>query len=512
VVIVGQKRKPARAPDAEQVEQAKPAAQAPGSLSTQAHYVLSLQQSAGHRAVRQLVQSNETGLPDDLKSGVESLSGVSLDDVRVHYDSSEAAQLDALAYTQGTDIHVGPGQEQHLPHEAWHVVQQAEGRVQPTGELGGGVAVNDDTGLEREAEAMGARAAAAPARPAPRAAKQVVAPKQAVARAGAPVQRLLAHTSPIAHGDVVTVRQVGGKLVYILDGRPNNGIVVVKFEVFGNESLARYRDRSEALRAIAASVLQNVPGTAPLTPADMGEIAQIPANAGGADLAHLKTMAAGVLNNQQGYDTLLAMKMENINVGQNLEDMVTAANQAAQQAPVAAAVPAAAPGPGRGGRVRGRGAGPAAPPPVVSPQSAVWREFGRMAAFDLLVSNNDRFAPDRVNLQNVDMTGQQGVSLDVVDPNSRLDKAFPWEGEANFMAPAAWAQEIVGGMCDSLHVPQMYFAVVLQEFLTGFAAAKTHLKGQEGTYRALGPRLGGHGQAQAQSHTYGIMATRLHRI
>jgi len=67
---------------------------------------------------------NNTGLPDNLKSGVEQLSGISLDGVKVHYNSEKPAQLNALAYAQGTDIHVGPGQEQHLPHEAWHVVQQ----------------------------------------------------------------------------------------------------------------------------------------------------------------------------------------------------------------------------------------------------------------------------------------------------------------------------------------------------------------------------------------------------
>jgi hypothetical protein len=75
---------------------------------------------------------NNTGLPDNLKSGIESLSGISMDGVKVHYNSSQPAQLNALAYAQGTDIHVAPGQEQHLPHEAWHVVQQAQGRVQPT--------------------------------------------------------------------------------------------------------------------------------------------------------------------------------------------------------------------------------------------------------------------------------------------------------------------------------------------------------------------------------------------
>lgn len=101
---------------------------------------------------------NNTGLPDNLKSGIESLSGMSMDSVRVHYNSSQPAQLNALAYAQGTDIHVAPGQEQHLPHEAWHVVQQAQGRVQPTMQMKDGVPVNDDKGLEHEADVMGAKA------------------------------------------------------------------------------------------------------------------------------------------------------------------------------------------------------------------------------------------------------------------------------------------------------------------------------------------------------------------
>ena len=102
---------------------------------------------------------NRTGMPDGLKAGIESMSGLSMDSVRVHYGSSQPAQLNALAYAQGSDIHVAPGQEQHLPHEAWHVVQQAQGRVQPTMQLNEGVPVNDDAGLEQEADVMGARAA-----------------------------------------------------------------------------------------------------------------------------------------------------------------------------------------------------------------------------------------------------------------------------------------------------------------------------------------------------------------
>jgi hypothetical protein len=107
---------------------------------------------------------NRTGLPDGLKSAIESLSGISLDSVSVHYNSSQPAQLNALAYTQGGDIHVAPGQERHLPHEAWHVVQQAQGRVQPTMQMKDGVPVNDDAGLEHEADVMGGHAAAGAAR------------------------------------------------------------------------------------------------------------------------------------------------------------------------------------------------------------------------------------------------------------------------------------------------------------------------------------------------------------
>lgn len=102
---------------------------------------------------------NDTGLPDNLKSGVENLSGMSLDHVKVHYGSDKPAQLNALAYAQGSDIHVAPGQEKHLPHEAWHVVQQMQGRVQPTVQMEE-VSINDDPSLETEADVMGAKALA----------------------------------------------------------------------------------------------------------------------------------------------------------------------------------------------------------------------------------------------------------------------------------------------------------------------------------------------------------------
>jgi|GEM_PF-6701525 len=99
-----------------------------------------------------------SGLPEPLKAQIESLSGVSMDNVKVHYNSDKPSEVQALAYTQGNDIYVAPGQEKHLPHEAWHVVQQAQGRVKPTLQMKSDLLVNDDVGLESEADIMSKKA------------------------------------------------------------------------------------------------------------------------------------------------------------------------------------------------------------------------------------------------------------------------------------------------------------------------------------------------------------------
>lgn len=95
-------------------------------------------------------------LPPTLRKGIESLSGHDLSAVQVHANSSLPASVGALAYTQGTQIHLAPGQDHHLPHEAWHAVQQAAGRVAVTGTVNG-QPLNDHPALEREADTMGSR-------------------------------------------------------------------------------------------------------------------------------------------------------------------------------------------------------------------------------------------------------------------------------------------------------------------------------------------------------------------
>jgi hypothetical protein len=118
-------------------------------------------------------------LPEALRSGAEALGGFSLADVKVHRDSPEPAKLGALAFARGSDIHLGKARDQHLGHEAWHVVQQKQGRVRPTAEVAG-VGVNVDASLEAEADRMGRllnRPSTVAAGPAPRPAAGGMSPQ-----------------------------------------------------------------------------------------------------------------------------------------------------------------------------------------------------------------------------------------------------------------------------------------------------------------------------------------------
>ncbi len=65
--------------------------------SSQVLQYKALQQAANATFQR---KENDTGLPDDLKAGVEGLSGHSMDDVKVHYNSTKPAQLKAHAFAQ----------------------------------------------------------------------------------------------------------------------------------------------------------------------------------------------------------------------------------------------------------------------------------------------------------------------------------------------------------------------------------------------------------------------------
>ena len=114
-------------------------------------------ESGGGSTSRVSFPARSNQLPPALRTSMESLGGVDLSDVVVQRNSPKPAKLRAAAYAQGNQIHLSPGADKHLPHEAWHVVQQKQNRV-PTTTSFKGQAINDSPRLEREADRMGQRA------------------------------------------------------------------------------------------------------------------------------------------------------------------------------------------------------------------------------------------------------------------------------------------------------------------------------------------------------------------
>jgi hypothetical protein len=104
-------------------------------------------------------------MPAAVQARMEQAFGADFSGVRVH-EGAQASEVGARAYTQGSDIHFAPGAyrpdsrqgQELLGHELTHVLQQRQGRVQASTQYQG-VAINDDPGLEREADELGAQAA-----------------------------------------------------------------------------------------------------------------------------------------------------------------------------------------------------------------------------------------------------------------------------------------------------------------------------------------------------------------
>jgi Domain of unknown function (DUF4157) len=162
----------------ERLTEPRPAPAMPGIAE------VGIRQSAAQRAVRPVLvqrkradeatasprlpapaQGSGRPMPRSVQAKMERSFHADFSAVRIH-EGPQAHAVGALAYTQGADIHFAPGQYQPesrrgqelLGHELTHVVQQARGRVRAP-QQAARVPINDDAGLEREADAMGARAA-----------------------------------------------------------------------------------------------------------------------------------------------------------------------------------------------------------------------------------------------------------------------------------------------------------------------------------------------------------------
>ncbi|HSI77828.1 MAG TPA: DUF4157 domain-containing protein [Lunatimonas sp.] len=105
-------------------------------------------------------------LPGELQANLETSFRQDFSDVNIHTSSQAAQHLNALAYTQGEGIHFAPGEfnphsesgRNLIGHEFTHIVQQRSGVVQPNAVLGKGLPLNDNQGLENEANSLGRKA------------------------------------------------------------------------------------------------------------------------------------------------------------------------------------------------------------------------------------------------------------------------------------------------------------------------------------------------------------------
>lgn len=128
------------------------------------HIARSLDQRMAAQSEARIPQSGGAPLSRDVRAKMEPRLGSDLSGVRVHTggESATAAQdLSAKAFTVGSDFGSGqyqPGTKEGdklIAHELTHVVQGQRSGIQRKA----ATPVNDDAGLEREADATGAKAA-----------------------------------------------------------------------------------------------------------------------------------------------------------------------------------------------------------------------------------------------------------------------------------------------------------------------------------------------------------------
>jgi hypothetical protein len=107
------------------------------------------------------LQGQGLPLPPSIRSKMEATFAADFSDVRIHADSQAPTMLNALAFTQGSNVHFAPNRYQpHDPqglellgHELTHVVQQRQGHNNVNVPLG--MVAVDDAALEREADVIG---------------------------------------------------------------------------------------------------------------------------------------------------------------------------------------------------------------------------------------------------------------------------------------------------------------------------------------------------------------------
>jgi len=114
----------------------------------------------------QIQRKKNENLPEDLQEKIENSFGQDFSNVNIQKNSKEAIGLNARAFTKGDSIHFAPSEfnpnsekgKNLIGHEFTHVTQQRSGVVKPTSVMGEGLNLNNDRGLESEADYFGQKA------------------------------------------------------------------------------------------------------------------------------------------------------------------------------------------------------------------------------------------------------------------------------------------------------------------------------------------------------------------
>ncbi len=96
---------------------------------------------------------------------MESSFNTNFSNINIKKDSQQATDTDALAFTQGNNVHFAPEQlkpetkkgQELIGHEFAHVVQQREGKVKANKQIDK-FPINDNKDLEKQADEQGKKA------------------------------------------------------------------------------------------------------------------------------------------------------------------------------------------------------------------------------------------------------------------------------------------------------------------------------------------------------------------
>ncbi len=343
----------------------------------------------------------------------------------------------------------------------------------------------------------------------------------------------LDHTAPIQAGAVAHVKRVSDKkLVYILSGHSGDS-VVVKIETPGGvEPLEEFAARERALHSLAQASLPNAPGKEPLNTTDKNQLLGLDENQVAGDVRDLKDNLAKVGTQGQALERAIVVKMPKVEVGSDLGSTVAAA-AGGEALPVDSASV----------RMNPQSAIKAGPnadddkqkrriyePVKLKPGShsaqsqvqllmtspTIFAALGRMATYDLLVSNQDRFRHDgSVNLENIDFTKAMFPNMPEVLPLDNMDPWNPLGDQWNGATPlsgmqemTAYANKVVGYLLRKSRVELNGKEVgrLQDSFLGGMLHAAYDLKRREPGLRA---QAAAPGASAGQQRVANVLAGRL---